>query len=398
MPPALTARRVLIIVENEAALTDHRVSKQIATLLQAGYFVSAISRTRHGRGEFWQHPRLRLLEYPAPAEPRGRLGYLAEYGYSLLAATCLSLRVLARGRPGVVQFCQPPDLYFPLALVFRRLGIRVLVDQRDLLPELYVARYGAARPGLLKVLGRLERLSQRRADRIICVNDYLRERLLAASGAPQAHVRVIRNGPVLARVTGVPADEALRRGRRYLCCWVGVMGRQDRLDLLIRSIDYLVHKLGRRDCTFAIIGFGESRDGAQRLARELGLAEWVTFTGALAFEDVFRYLASADLGLDASLQFEVSPVKVMEYMAFGVPVVAFNLPETRAIADGAAAWAEPGDVAGHAGAIDALLRDPRRREELGRAGRARVRDDLAWEHQAVRYLDIIGQLLARPGG
>ena len=106
----------------------------------------------------------------------------------------------------------------------------------------------------------------------------------------------------------------------------------------------------------------------------------------LSSKQVFQYLATADLGLDASLQFEVSPVKAMEYMAFGLPFVAFDLPETQAIGEGAAVLAKPGDVADHARNIDALLAAPERREALGMAGQVRVQTELSWEQQAVTYL------------
>jgi len=175
---------------------------------------------------------------------------------------------------------------------------------------------------------------------------------------------------------------------------VGVMGLQDRVDLLLRSIDHLVHGLGRDDCEFAIIGTGEYLPTARALAQELDLGKWVEFTGQLDPDDVFRYLATADLGLDASLQIDVSPVKAMEYMAFGLPVVTFDLPETRVLTEGAAVYAKAGDVRGHACAINALLDDAERRREFGQVGRAKVWDEVAWDHQAAAYLRMINRLCA----
>jgi glycosyltransferase involved in cell wall biosynthesis len=317
-----------------------------------------------------------------------------EYGYSILAAAFLSVRATARHRPDVVQFCEPPNVYFPLAWVFKRCGVRVVVDQRDLLPELYAARYGSVPRQILTVLRFLERRSFTGADGVICVNDYLRERIFTVSGLAADRVAVVREGPVLAQVSRATFDPSLKRGHKYLCCWVGVMGLQDRIDLLLRSIDHLVHELGREDCEFTIIGWGEYLPTARDLALELNLDKWVDFTGRLDHDDVFRYLATADVGLDGSLQVDVSPVKAMEYMAFGVPVVAFDLPETRVLTDGAAAYAEAGDVRGHARTIDALLNDAERRRELGQVGQAKVRDELAWDHQVVRYLQMIDRLCA----
>ena len=391
---APAAGRVLIMVENAAASMDHRVYKQIGTLVEAGHRVHVITR-RHPRNALYQSlPGVRFHEYPPPAEPNRPLGYLLEYGYSFAAAAFLSLRVLRRERIDVVQFCQPPDIYFPLGAVLKRLGARVVVDQRDLLSELCVARYGQVGRGLLTSLRLVEKLSHGGADRIICVNEFLRKRALGTSGLPRDRVLVIRNGPVLARVTGARGDKSLKRGRRHLCCWVGMMGAQDRLDLLLRSIDHVVHGLGRADAAFVVIGFGECLSQARALARELDLGDWVHFTGFLPEGDVFRYLASADLGLDASLQAEVSPVKAMEYMAFGLPFVSFDLPETRVISEGAARYVRPGDVEAHARAIDALLDDAEDRKKLGAAGHERVLEDLAWERQAPRYAGLIAQLCA----
>jgi len=390
------AGRVLIIVENRPVSLDNRVRKQIDSLVGSGYMVQAITQKHPGNGVYRATPAVRLHEYRPPREPSSLPGYLAEYGYSFLMAASLSARVLASERIDVVQFCQPPDVYFLLAWLFRLAGVRVVVDQRDLLAELYEARYGHISRGLLRALHMLETLSQRSADRILCVNEYLRRRALAASGLPLGRVSVVRNGPVLSQVAVSTGDNALKRGRRYLCCWVGEIGRQDRVDLLIRSVFHVVCRLGRSDCQFVVIGDGECLAQAKSLTAELGIDDWVYFPGLLSLDQVFQYLATADLGIDASLQSEVSPVKAMEYMAFGLPFVAFDLPETRAISEGAAVFAAPGDIEGHAQLIHALLSDPGRRRLLGQAGSARVRAELAWDHQAVTYIGVMEELcLAR---
>lgn len=391
------AGRVLIIVENRPAGLDHRVTKQIDSLVAGGYSVQVITQRHQANRAYLAVPAVRLLEYPPPANPSGLLGYMVEYAYSFLMAAALSVRALVRERTDVVQFCQPPDVYFLLAPAFRWAGVRVLMDQRDLLPEMYMARYGHVSRLLLWIVRLFERRSQRSAEHILCVNNYLRDRALAGSGLPPASVSIIGNGPVLADVAQAKSDDRLKRGRAHLCCWVGEIGRQDRVDLVIRSIHQVVSQLGRSDCQFAVIGAGECLEEAKSLAHELKIGDWVHFPGFLPPHQVFRYLATADLGLDASLQFEVSPVKAMEYMAFGLPLVAFDLPETRAISEGAAAYAPPGDVQAHARAIDGLLCSPRCREALGRAGRARVGRELAWERQASRYLGVIERLCAAGG-
>ena len=132
-----------------------------------------------------------------------------------------------------------------------------MVDQRDLLPELYAARYGQVNSGLLRILNLFEKLSQRSAEHPLRVSGYLRDRVLAGSGLPAGSVSVVRNGPVLARVAESTPDEALKRGHQHLGRRVGEIGLQDRVDLLIRSIHQVVRGLGRTDCLFAVIGDGE---------------------------------------------------------------------------------------------------------------------------------------------
>jgi glycosyltransferase involved in cell wall biosynthesis len=314
-------------------------------------------------------------------------------------------RLRRRRRIDVLQLCQPPDIYFPLARVLRWSGARVLVDQRDLMPELLAARYARPSSSMMSGLHWLERRTQRVSDHTLCVNGYLRDRLVDA-GADPGRVTIVRNGPTLARVAEAIPDPALKGTHRFLCCWIGKMGRQDRVDLLLHAVAYLVSQLGRTDCGFAVLGDGECLDELRALSSELGLDPWVTFPGWLPEPEVFTYLASADLGVDTSLQVEVSPVKVMEYMAFGLPFVSFDLRETREIGEGAAVFAQPGDEVGLAREISALLDDPSRREELGSVGRRRVRDELAWERQSCAYMqalrsiragEVTNRRCARPG-
>ncbi len=386
--------RVLIVVENVPAAIDTRLRKQIDSLLGAGYGVSVISRRHPDNQTYRAHPQMCMYEYRTPHEASGALGYAVEYGVSFVAAAVLTLRVCLRGGIDVIQVCQPPDIYFPIAVVLRMFGYGVVIDQRDLMPELYEARYDSSRRGaVLSLLRLLERISYRSARHYLCVNDYLMERALV-SGVPEEHITVVRNGPSLRRAEQAKPDPALKRGRPYLCCWAGKMGRQDRLDLLLEAIGHYVHELGRDDCHVAILGDGECLEETKAAVEATGLGQYVSFPGWLSEEELFRYLATADLGLDASLQREVSPVKAMEYMACGLPFASFDLEQTRAVAEGAASFAPPGDVEALARLMDELLHDPDRREAMGRIGQDRVRDELAWELQAVHYLEAISR--ARP--
>jgi glycosyltransferase involved in cell wall biosynthesis len=379
---------VAVVVENVALGVDTRLRKQVDDLLEAGFRVTVVTMRHDDNAPFRGRPALRLLEYPAPAEPTRPAGYGWEYSVALFWAAVNLTRLRLRGRIDVVQFCQPPDIYFPLFLPLKVSGTRVVVDQRDLMPELLRSRYDDPPAGVARVLRWLERRTQRSADVAITVNDYLRDRLIEAGAHPDRTV-VVRNGPVMRRVLqSVPG--AARGDDERLVVWAGKMGRQDRVDLAVRVAERLVVHHGRTDLRMVLLGDGECLDELRELVSELRLDSWVSFAGWLPEEDVFGFFATADLGLDTSLQEEVSPVKAMEYMAHGLPFVCFDLLETRRIATGCARFAPPGDLDRLADAVEELLDDEAERRLLGAAGRARVTNELAWERQTEAYLRAVG--------
>jgi glycosyltransferase involved in cell wall biosynthesis len=316
------------------------------------------------------------------------LSFLYEYGYSLLAASALALKEWVTRGVDVVQCGHPPDLYVLLALPFKLARRRFVVDQRDLSPELFAARYGRERGLLAWLLRVFERRAWRLADHVLCVNESLRSTIVRRSGLPPVGVTVVGNGPVLARTRPRPPRPELKRHRRHLACWLGVMGAQDHVDLALRAVHELIHVRGRTDCQFAFIGDGEMLPELRGLAEDMGIADWVTFTGWLDEDGCFEYLATVDVAMDSNLQAEVSPVKGLEYMAFAVPFVAFDLEATRAMAEQGAVYVPAGDTAALAAALDGLLSDPVRRQEIGRQGRERVESELAWDRQSEAYLRV----------
>ena len=388
------ARRphILLIVENVPLARDHRLQKQVATLSASGYRVSVICRADPANRSYM--PR-QLYEYRAPEDATSKLGFVGEYGYSWLAAAYLSVRVFITEPFDAVQISGTPDIYFALGAPFKLLGCRLVLDQRDLSPELYQVRYGNRRGLVFRMLCQLERASYRVADHVITVNRTLEDVVYARGGLPQGKVTVVGNGPVLAQLQTTPALADLKKGKRYLACWVGFMGPQDRVDVAVRMVDHLVHVEGRTDCYFAFLGDGEARGACEQLAADLGVGDWITFTGWVGQDVVATYLSSADLGLEPNLEDLVSPVKGMEYMAHGLPFVSFDLRETRALAGDAAAYAADRDFVGLAHLVDRLLDDPERRAAMGRLGQERVAQRLAWERQEDAYLDVYERLLGQ---
>jgi glycosyltransferase involved in cell wall biosynthesis len=306
------------------------------------------------------------------------------------------MRAAAREGFDVIQACNPPDTYWALAAPFKPFGKRFVFDQHDLCPEVYVSRFPDGSGAVRRALTLLERATYALADHVVATNESYRETAIARGKVPARRVTVVRTGPNPDRLRkGAPVD-SWRHGKRYVCAYLGVMGPQDGVDLALRAAAAIVRS-GRDDVHFVFVGSGDSYDELVSLADELGIAERVTFTGRVPDETVFEVLSTADVGLSPDPLNPLNDVstmnKTMEYMAFELPVVAFDLKETRVSAGPAAVYAPPNDTDAFADAILELLDDPERRAEMGRQGRERVERELAWRHQAPRYLSVYESLV-----
>ena len=386
------APRVLLIIENISVARDHRAQKQLKSLLAGGYRVGLICRSDEHNARFRQ-PGVDLYEYPAPPEGDGTAVVAFEYGYSVLAAVLLVVRALADGPVHAIQVGQPPDIYFAPAFVAKLFGTRFIVDQRDLSPEVFEARFGKSEGAVAWTLRVFERVSWRTADHVITVNDSLVRVVTKRGGVAPKRVTAVRNGPLLSAVARGSADEELREDFPHLVCWHGVMGPQDHVELALQAISHYVHHLARRDALFVFMGDGVAEPALRQMTVELEIEDVVRFTGWLAEESCFTYIATADLGLDTNLQPEVTPVKAMEYMGHAVPLVAFDVHETRLLAGEAARYVKVGDAEEMAREIARLLDSPDERRRMGGIGRDRIEQEFAWDRQEERYLEIYARFL-----
>jgi glycosyltransferase involved in cell wall biosynthesis len=280
-------------------------------------------------------------------------------------------------------------------------GTKFVFDHHDLCPELYLSRFPDGSRLPYKGLRLLERLTHRSADHVISTNDSYREIALTRSGKKPGDVTVVRTGPNPDKLQRGQADPGLRRGRRCLAAYIGVMGPQDGVDIVVRAADVIVRELGRDDIAFTLIGSGDCFDELVALRDELNLAGHVEFTGRAPDELVARIMSTADIGLSPDPKNPLNDLstmnKSMEYMAFELPVVAFDLRETRVSVGDAGVYATPNDVLQYAQAIVELADDEPRRALLGKLGRTRVEQELAWNHQKDAYLGVYRKVLGRDG-
>jgi glycosyltransferase involved in cell wall biosynthesis len=394
-----TRPRVLIIVQNLPVPLDRRVWLECQALRAAGYDVSVICPRGERAEDRARHETIdgvRVHRYAAAPKTSGVLSFVYEFAYCFMVTLALAVRIYRRERFDVVQACNPPDTFWLLALMFRPLGVKFVFDQHDMCPEVYEARFEKPSRILATVLRGLQRASLRSADHVIVTNPFERDIAIEMGPLAPERVSVVRNAPRAAQFVRGPSDPNTKRGRRYLCCYLGIMGPQDGVDIAVRAAAVILHDMGRDDVQFALLGFGDSLEDLRALARELHVEDHVEFTGRADDTMITAYLSSADVGLvpDPPTTFNdtSSMNKTVEYMAFDLPLVSFDLRETRATAGPAGVIVNEPDPAAFAKAIVALLDDAERRTEMGKAGRAKLEGELAWEHQAGTYQAVYDSL------
>jgi glycosyltransferase involved in cell wall biosynthesis len=399
-PPVGTRGRTLIIVQNLPVPFDRRVWLECKALIAAGYDVTVVCPKGENDPTDDVVDGVRLLKYRPYAPGGGALGFAMEYAYSFLATARLVLRARRDGKFDVLQACNPPDIFWPIARWLRRRdNSRFVFDHHDLCPELYDSRFPGQSDLPKRGLLALEKATFRTADHVVSTNTSYAEIAIRRGNKAAAEVTVVRTGPDPERLRCRAAVPELRRGRQHLVAYIGVMGPQDGVDLAVRAAAHVVHELGRTDVTFTFMGGGDSWEELVALRDELGLQDYLELPGRVPDGAVLAVLSTAAVGLSPDPKNPLNDVstmnKTMEYMAFGLPVVAFDLKETRVSAGDAAMYIESGDVAAYARAIVELLDDADKRDAMGRRGRLRIEDELGWPHQRDAYVGVYDALVGQ---
>ncbi|MFC7621370.1 glycosyltransferase family 4 protein [Microlunatus sp. GCM10028923] len=404
--PDAAGEHVLIIVQNLPVPLDRRVWLECQALVAAGYRVSVICpKGPDDPPEQWLDGVYLYKYRPAP-EARGLAGFLLEFSYSWLRTAWLSRTVWRRHRFTVIQACNPPDTYWLLAWLWRSRGVRFVFDQHDLNPELFLSRFGepdsARERAELAGLRWLERMTYKIADRVISTNESYRRIAIDRGRRDPADVTVVRSGPDT-RVMR-PVYPTGRRRAGFELVYLGIMGPQDGTELIIDVMDDLVHRRGRQDVHATLLGFGDCLADLRRRTTELGLNDQITFTGRADRSMIAEHLSAADVGLCPDLKTPLNDVstmnKTMEYMAYALPSVAFDLVETRVSGGDSVRYVESGDRQAFADQILVLLDDPELRTDLGVRARRRVSAALDWRPQASAYVGVYDRLTgaSRPPG
>ncbi len=400
MASAGKPRRALILVQNLPVPFDRRVWMEATTLHNAGYGVSVICPKMKGFNRSRETlDGVDIYRYAMPFDPTTRLGFVAENLLAWIRTLLLTVRVAVGGAGfDVIHACNPPETFWAIGLMWRVFGKRFVFDHHDLSPELYEVKFEGSRGGAIdRTLRFLERATFATADVAIATNESHKRVAVERGGMDPDDVFVVRSGPAVHRFTEYPPDPQWKRGKPHLVAFLGEMGTQDGVDLLLDAVAGLVAQ-GRDDFHCVFIGGGTHREALMARSEELGLADRCTFTGVVSDDDLCRILSSADIGVDPvphnSWSDKSTMNKIMEYMFFGLPIVAFDLAEAHVSAQEAAVYAAPNSVDELGKRIAELLDDPERRRRMSAYGKRRLRDELAWEHSAPHLLDAYGRVFS----
>ena len=390
-------RRVLMLVENLSFPWDRRMRHLATALRQAGYEVRVIcpKGETHDRRGFEIFEGISVYRYPIFFQASGALGYLVEYPWAFFCTAILSIFIWIRYGFDVIHSANPPDIFFFLAWPFKLLKKKYVFDEHDVCPELYESKF--QRQGLMyRALLMMEKLSYHTADLIISTNQSYNEIARERSGVPERRLAIVRNGVDMGYFHMTAPRPELKGPFPYMAVYLGVMGKQDGVDRVIRAAHQVVHTLHRRDVVFVMIGKGECWAELQELARTLRVDDFVRFVGRISDELLLDYLSTTDLCLAPDPPDRMNQLstmtKILEYMACQRPIISFDLVESRRSAGDAAIYVQGDDPQAFGQAISELLDDAPQRERMGRVGLERTTRLIGWNRSREALLEAYSRL------
>ena len=389
----IKGKHVLFIVENLPVPFDRRVGQEATTLKENGVEVSIICPQMKGYTEPYQVLEgIEIYRHPLPFEARGALGYLVEYGVAIYWEKKLARKIFKKKPFHVIHGCNPPDLIYLTAKKYKRKGVKYVFDHHDINPELYIAKYDK-KDFFYKLMCFFEKRTFQNADASIATNESYKNIAITRGGMNPNLVQVVRSGPKLDRLQLQEPILKYKKGKKYLLGYLGVIGEQEGIDLLLESMLQIV-KI-RQDVQLAIVGGGSDLELLKKLSKEKGLETYVDFYGRVSDQMLLDVLNTADVCVNPDKPTEMNNLstmnKIMEYMALKKPIVQYDLKEGRFSANEASLYAK--DTTDFANKIMQLLNDAEKRNEMGTFGYNRVLNELSWEFESEKLISFYDNLL-----
>lgn len=389
-------KKILILVENLPVPFDRRVWQEATALRDNGADITIICPAMKGYEKRYEViDNIVIYRHKLPIEADGAKGYLLEYGSVLIFYFLLTLRCLFTRGFDVIHACNPPDLLYLIALPFKLIGKKFVFDHHDICPELYISKFNR-KDFFYKLMLYLERKTFKHADIVISTNNSYKKIAMERGFKRSEDVFVVRSGPNLERLKKVEPVIELKKGKKFLISYVGVIGKQEGLNYIIDACEYMVNTKKRDDIHFICVGGGTELENIIAYCKEKKVESYFTFTGRVPDQLLIEALSTADVCVNPDEYNEMNDKstmnKIMEYMAMSKPIVQFDVTEGRFSAQEASLYAKANDSIDMAEKIIELLDNPQKRNEMGEFGYNRVKNELEWNYEKVNLYNAYRKL------
>ena len=278
-----------------------------------------------------------------------------------------------------------------VARLFKNQGVDYIFDHHDICPELFEAKFGKASGLLYKSQLWMERQTYKHCKFAFVTNESYKKIAIERGGMNPENVYVLRSGPKLERLKIQPAKPEIKKGKKYMVGYLGVIGQQEGIEYILKAANYIRNTLKRDDIFWGIVGGGPHLEAICKQCKEMELDDIVEFTGRVPDQQLLDYLNTADVCVNSdeynAMNDKSTMNKILEYMALGKPIVQFDLTEGKYSAQNASLYAKPNDAEDMAKKIIELLENPEKRKQMGEYGRNRVINELSWEHTSTALLE-----------
>jgi glycosyltransferase involved in cell wall biosynthesis len=398
----LRSKRVLFLVENLPVPLDRRVWMEAKSLKNHGFDVTVICPKNA------LHPASReeidgidIFRFGIPIEGSGVLTLGIEYLFALVQMTYLGFILQFRRRFQVIHIANPPDLLFIPALIFKIIfKSKIVFDQHDLGPEIWEAKTGKKNGFVIEILRVLEAITYRVSDYVISTNASFKQIATTRGKKNDDRVFIVRSAPTRSfGLSEKKVDPARSSDEKTHLCYIGIMGEQEGIDILIESFKQLLQNYEHRNLILDLVGDGPERDKLEKLANELEITNSVVFHGLKKDKDLIDILGKATLALNPDRPSRMNDLcsgnKIVEYMALGKPIVQFDCKEGSFTAQEASILVVDKTASGLATAISLALNSQEKLDAMGAFGRKRFEDFLCWENQEATLLQLYSRISSK---
>ncbi len=385
---------VLLIVQNASYPFDKRVSKEAISLSRNGYNVFVISPTSIYDSEKRTNiDNISVYRYKNYLSDGSFIGFFLEYFLSLIKIFSLSLYLIVSKHIKIIHVANPPDFFWPLALISKLFGVKFIYDQHDLAPEMFNIRF--SNKLIYKILNYNEKLTVLLADSIITVNKTFKERLIKKFNVPSEKCEVAYNGPY-ENFEPIKSDVLISKFKgKKIILYVGLMTITDSIEIIIEVAKKIIIDEKRTDCQFILLGDGDVRLKMEHQANEYGISKNISFIGMVDYDKVMEYLYLADVCIAPDLpngfNEYLTLIKILEYMKAKKAFVSFNLKETKSMAENSGLYAD--DINDYKNKLLYLIDCPDEAKKMGEIGYEIVMNNYLWSHSEKTILNLYKKLL-----